>query len=97
MSDARKYVTPALIVILGLLLFYNNHSGSLARQERNCDAINEVKAQLVSYIDQQIARSSKSLPTVDYYRRHPVELGKALASLERQRSATHEAFAPTSC
>ena len=85
------------MVLLGVLLFYNNHSGLLARQADTCAAINEVKAQLVSYIDQQISRSQKSLPTVEYYQRHPVELGRALANLERQRTATHEAFAPTSC
>ncbi len=86
-----------LIAALVVLLVYNHRSGLWARQTETCDAVNEVKMALVSYIDQQLARSAKSLPTIEYYRNHPVELGRALSNLERQRVATHEAFAPTDC
>lgn len=90
-------MTTIIFVVLGVLMIYNQRAGNQARIYENCQAINDVKAALVTYVDQQIARSAKSLPTIDYYKRHPVELGRALANLERQRTATHEAFAPTSC
>lgn len=86
-----------LIGGLFVLMFVSQRTGLAARQFETCEAINETKAALVLYIDQQIDRSSKSLPTIDYYKTHPVELGRALANLQRQRQATHEAFAPTSC
>lgn len=93
----RTIIYAVLGLMLAAVLYYNSHAGLIARQHETCDAVNEVKATLVLYIDQQLARSAKSLPTIDYYRDHPVELGRALANLERQRTATHEAFAPTSC
>lgn len=95
--DARRWSTLALVGLLGLLLVYNNHSGLLARQTETCEAVNQVKASLTSYIEQQLSRSAKSLPTIDYYKRHPVELGRALANLAEQREQTRQAFAPTSC
>lgn len=87
-------------LILGALVsvfIYSLTQGLAARQSETCDAVNEVKAQLVSYIDAQLIRSAKALPTIDYYKQHPVELGRALANLSEQREATHLAFAPTSC
>lgn len=92
-----RYRTWIVVGALVLMLVLSQRSGVAARQVETCQAINEVKAALVTYIDQQLDRSAKSLPTIDYYKRHPVELGRALANLERQRQATHEAFAPTSC
>lgn len=83
--------------VLCVVFLLSQRMGIAARQTETCDAVNEVKVALVSYIDQQLNRSAKSLPTIDYYKRHPVELGRALANLERQRQATHEAFATSSC
>jgi len=96
-SRYRGIIYAVLGVLFMALLVYNNHAGLIARQNETCDAVNEVQAALVTYVDQQISRSAKSLPTIDYYKRHPVELGRALSNLERQRQATHQAFAPTSC
>lgn len=93
----RGALTAALFAALFLILLYNQRAGLQARQSETCAAINETKAALVAYIDQQLDRSLRSLPTIDYYRRHPVELGKALSDLQEQREQTHEAFAPTSC
>lgn len=97
LPNLSKYRTWLVVLGLVLLLVASQRSGIVARQQANCEAINEVKATLVTYVDQQIDRSSKSLPTIEYYKNHPVELGRALANLERQRQATHEAFAPSSC
>lgn len=93
----RQYATVALVVFLAALLIVNQRTGLSARQRQTCEAINQTKAALVNYIDQQIARSSRSLPTIQYYKKHPVELGRALADLQRQREETHLAFAQTNC
>lgn len=93
----RSYASLVLVGVLVLAVLWNQHDGLPARQRETCAAINEVKSTLVSYIDQQLNRAAKSLPTIEYYKQHPVELGRQLAAIERQRQATHEAFAPTSC
>lgn len=93
----RRWLTPVVVTLLFAILLYNQQAGLQARQRETCQAINETKAALVVYIDQQISRSIKSLSSIDYYRRHPVELGKALRNLELQRQQTHEAFAPSDC
>lgn len=98
MSGAtRTYAMFGVVCVLTLLLFYNQRAGLAARQVETCKAINETKLALVSYIDKQIERSQRSLPTIEYYRNHPVELGKALSQMNEQRTQTHEAFAPTDC
>lgn len=97
LPSLTRYRTWGIVVALIVMLIFSQRSGVSARQVETCQAINEVKAALVTYIDQQLDRSARALPTIAYYQDHPVELGRALANLERQRQATHEAFAPTSC
>ena len=102
--SARSLVVYALIILLAVGLLYGQREGNQARIREvqrisleNCESVNKVKLTLSTYINQQISRSARSLPTIDYYRRHPVELGRALANIERQRQATNKAFAPTPC
>lgn len=86
-----------LILLLGIILLWSQHAGTVARQRDTCNQVNALKLALIGYVDNQLDRSAKSLPTVGYYRQHPVELGRQLAAINRQRIATHDAFAPSSC
>lgn len=97
LPGVTRYRTWIAVAVLCVVFLLSQRMGLAARQTETCEAVNEVKAALVTYVDQQLNRAAKSLPTIDYYHRHPVELGRQLAALERQRQSTHEAFAPTSC
>lgn len=100
----RTAITITLVCALVVVFVYSQRDGTAARDRaqadqarENCEAINEVKAALVKYIGAQLDRSARSLPTIDYYRNHPVELGKALANLQQQREETAVAFAEKEC
>ena len=93
----RSWATWGCILLVAAILLYNQRLGLAARTLETCETVNEVKATLVVYINQQIDRSQRSIPTIAYYQDHPVELGRALANLQEQRRQTSEAFAPTDC
>ena len=93
-----------LLLFLALILLYNQHSGNQARirdtrqtQLDMCGALNAERESLRDYIGGQIDRAEKSIPTLNYYQHHPVELGRALANMARQRKETQRAFAPLEC
>lgn len=97
-------LTAAAVIVLACVLLYNGKNGAPARAERSeslavevCQENNAVKAALRDYIIEQIDRSQRSLPTIEYYQNHPVELGKALANIRAQRDDTRTAFAPKPC
>lgn len=62
-------------------------TSSTARTE--CLKVEAVKA----YIEDSILRGEKTLPTLAYYKEHPIELGVALSELRRERGE----FAPAAC
>lgn len=104
MSDRRTFTMWGLLVILALILLYNQHSGNQARirdtkqtQIEMCQALNAQRKSLTDYIESQIDRAEKSIPTLNYYQHHPVELGRALANMARQRKETQRAFGPLEC
>ena len=96
-SPNRGRLTWGLIILVGIVLLWSQHAGTAARQRDTCHQVNDLKTALIAYVDNQLDRAAKSLPTVGYYRQHPVELGRQLAAINRQRAATREAFAPSSC
>jgi hypothetical protein len=96
-SDRRSALTLGLIVLLLGLLWWNNHAGLNAKQQQNCQAINNERQAILNYIDQQLDRAEKSLPTIGYYKQHPVELGRQLAAINLQRQDAAKAFAQVSC
>ena len=102
--DNRILVKTVIFSTLLLILFYNQHSGLQARQretraalEYTCSSVNQQRSALVAYINQQLDRAEKSIPTLNYYQHHPVELGRALANISRQRRETQRAVAPLDC
>ncbi len=54
-----------------------------------CSQVQDIKAQ----IEVSLHRSRHSLPTIGYYKNHPIELAKALAQVSR----TIEDFQPKHC
>lgn len=84
--------SPKLILtMIGLavvLLLFNIASG-LAVGQYNCDQINHLKA----YNLESIKRAEKSLPTIAYYREHPVELQRQMRLLKDAEGH----FQPTHC
>lgn len=104
MRDTRGLVMWGLVIVLAVVLLYNQHSGNQARiRDANnsvtetCRAVNLERGALREYIGQQIDRAEKSLPTLNYYQHHPVELGRALSNLANQRRETNRAFKPLDC
>ena len=104
MSNRRSVLMWGLVVILALILLYNQRSGNQARirdtkqsQIDLCLAQNSERSALRDYISAQIDRAEKSIPTLNYYQHHPVELGRALSNLASQRAETRRVFAPIPC
>lgn len=102
-SNRSKSTTIALLALLAALV-YGQVRGTPAQSRQAvdkttevCVAVNQMKAAWVEYVDKQIGRAKKTLPTIDYYRKHPVELGKQLALLDRQKNELHRKFAPDEC
>lgn len=95
--DHRLLVKTVVFSALIAVVWWTGHSGVAVQSQRNCEAINQSNAVLEHYIEQQINRAVDSLPTIEYYKQHPVELGRQLRNLEEQRAATREAFAPRPC
>ena len=93
----RQYLTWLLICVGLVVVIYGQRSGVQAKQHDTCVQVNQIKEAIRSYVDNQLDRSVKSLPTIGYYRDHPVELGRQLAEINRQREATQAAFVDGSC
>ena len=90
-------LTWALIIVLIGVVIYGQRSGPAAQSHSTCVAVNQVKDAIRSYVNNQLDRAEKSIPTISYYINHPVELGRQLAEINRQRAATNEAFVDSSC
>lgn len=89
-----------LVVVGGLLIgaiFYNQHLGTTATARNTCERLNTANSTLTQYILSQIARSEKTLPTLQYYQEHPDELQDALKNIRQQKTDTIKAFAPVTC
>lgn len=100
----QSWQTAAAVVALLLVMAWGQRQGTPAtardaetQSQEVCVAVNSVKLQLRAYILQQIARSEKTIPTLEYYKNRPVELGRALANIETQRRQTNDAFVETPC
>lgn len=78
-------------------VFYNQHLGTVAQARNTCERLNTANSTLSDYILDQIDRSEKSLPTIEYYQNHPDELSQALTNIRKQRADTIKAFAPVKC
>lgn len=87
------------LVFLALLgaIWFNQNQGLAAKSNEICETLNTANATLSDYILDQIARSEKSLPTLDYYKEHPDELSDVLNNLRKQKADTISAFKPADC
>ena len=88
----QNWATVGAVILLLFVLAWGQRSGIPAKQRENaeqtvevCRAVNEVTVTLRTYILQQIKRSERTLPTLEYYKNRPVELGRALANITRQK------------
>lgn len=93
-----------VMLLLCGAVWYDNTRGEKAQANKiqetaiaACVKLNESNRTLKDYILDQIARSEKSLPTVEYYKEHPDELEDALKNIKRQRADTINAFSPVPC
>lgn len=93
----RIFVKTIIFSFLLMALYWNQSHGLHQRAIENCQAINADRVALRNYIDQQLDRAETTLPTLDYYRQHPVELRKQLDLLGKQRAETNDTFAPIGC
>src|SRR6187401_2719542 len=100
-DKGRPWATTAALIALLAVLVYGQLNGVPA-QSRDavgkttdvCQAVNELKDGFHKFVDAQLDRAAKSLPTIDYYRSHPVELGRQLALLKQQHEDIHVVVAP---
>lgn len=89
----KKAKAATRLFSLAILIFSVSivYSVFVARDHRLdiCREVEKVKAQIYMTVD----RSNKSLPSIAYFREHPVELEAAL----RQNQRTLKTFAPGHC
>lgn len=95
--DHRVLLKTIIFAVLLALVWYDQGQGETAVVNRMCATLNQSNASLHKYIDTQLARAEKTLPTLDYYKQHPSELHDALNRIIEQRRETDEALAPTDC
>ena len=76
----------AIIILVVFLMFLYASDKSQGR----CDDLQHLR----TYVLESTNRAIKSLPTIAYYRAHPVERERALANLENQRE---EFSTPLNC
>lgn len=87
MSTSTKIAVSSLVVSLLAMLSIAVALGGVIKE--NCEAIEELKSISVA----SLVRSLDTLPTIDYYRTHPVELKAQLARTQE----LIESLQPRSC
>lgn len=92
------------VLLLVFVLAWGQFSGVPAQVEQigedtslTCEAVNRTNRGLLAYINRQLNRAEKATPTLAYYRAHPVELGRVLATIQQQRKDAARQFGPVSC
>ena len=93
----RVFVKTIIFSVLLVVLYWSHHNGVIAQQQKTCADLNQTKAALVGYFNEQIERAKTTLPTLQYYKDHPRELGEQLQLLRQQQMEFNQALAPTKC
>lgn len=100
----RLFVKTLIFIALLGALWWNQDRGAQHQANETralavqvCERQNDANETLLSYIEQQLDRAEKTIPTFSYYRAHPEERATALRNLHQQRRDTREAFRTEPC